>query len=129
MKRLVVIEDERALRDDLVDVLTEAGYAVRSAADGKTGLSLVLEEPPDLVICDRLMPIMSGFDVLDALRRDRPDLDGLPFVFLTALTDTRDRHAVVDLNPTLYLGKPIDHRNLLRVVSDLLNAAAAGVRS
>ncbi len=122
MKKVVVVEDEDALRDDLVDVLTEAGYAVRSGADGREGLALIVNEPPDLVICDRLMPIMSGFDVLDTLRRERPDLNNLPFIFLTALTDARDRHAVADLNPTLYLGKPIDHRDLLRVVGDVLNA-------
>ncbi len=122
MKRLVVVEDEDALRDDLVDVLTEAGYSVRSGADGSEGLALILSETPDLVICDRLMPVMSGFDILDTLRRDRPDLNALPFIFLTALTDMRDRHAVADLNPTLYLGKPIDHRDLLHVVSDVLSA-------
>ena len=120
MKKLVVVEDEDSLRDDLVDVLTEAGYAVRAAANGQEGLALILSEPPDLVICDRLMPVMSGYDLLDALRRDRPDLNDLSFIFLTALTDTRDRQAVADLNPTLYLGKPIDHRDLLRVVADLL---------
>lgn len=120
MKNLVVVEDDESLRNDLVDVLTEAGYAVRAAANGQDGLALILSERPDLVICDRLMPVMSGYDLLDALRRDRPDLHSLPFVFLTALTDTRDRHAVADLNPTLYLGKPIDHRDLLRVVGDLL---------
>ncbi len=120
MKKLVVVEDEDWLRDDLVDVLTEAGYAVRAAANGQEGLALILSEPPDLVICDRLMPVMSGYDLLDALRRDRPDLNALSFIFLTALTDTRDRQAVADLKPTLYLGKPIDHRDLLRVVADLL---------
>jgi CheY-like chemotaxis protein len=121
MKKIVVVEDEDALREDLVDVLTEAGYSVSAGADGQEGLALILTDPPDLVICDRLMPVMSGFDVLDSLRRDRPDLNGLPFIFLTALTDVRDRHAVADLNPTLYLGKPIDHRDLLRVVGDLLS--------
>lgn len=120
MKKIVVVEDEDALREDLVDVLMEAGYEVRAGADGQEGLALIINEPPDLVICDRLMPIMSGFDVLDTIRRDRPDLNHLPFIFLTALTDVRDRHSVADLNPTLYLGKPIDHRDLLRVVGDLL---------
>lgn len=124
MKKIVVVEDEDALREDLVDVLTEAGYSVSAGADGQEGLALIMSEPPDLVICDRLMPVMSGFDVLDTLRRDRPDLNGLPFIFLTALTDVRDRHAVADLNPTLYLGKPIDHRDLLRVVGDLLSISS-----
>jgi CheY-like chemotaxis protein len=64
---------------------------------------------------------MSGYDVLETVRRDRPDLDLMPFVFLTALNDARDRHAVADLAPTLYLGKPIDHRDLLRAIGDVLS--------
>lgn len=122
MKRIVVVEDEDALREDLVDVLSESGYDVRAGADGQEGLALILNEAPDLVICDRLMPVMSGYDLLETLRRERADLNGMPFIFLTALTDVRDRHSVADLSPTLYLGKPIDHRDLLRVVGDLLTA-------
>ena len=120
MKRLVVIEDERALRDDLVDVLTEAGYAVRSAADGKAGLSLVLEETPDLVICDRLMPIMSGFDVLDALRRDRPDLDALPFVFLTAYNNLAAMSLAKTRGAAEYITKPFEFEYLVARIKQLL---------
>ena len=66
MKKILVIEDEEALPEDLVEVLGEAGYSVASAENGRTGLAAIVEEPPDLVICDRLMPEMSGYDVLEA---------------------------------------------------------------
>jgi CheY-like chemotaxis protein len=119
-KRIVVIEDEDPLREDLVEVLSENGYDVCAGANGREGLAMILADPPDLVLCDRLMPELSGYDVLEHLRQKRPDLSTMPFIFLTALNDARDRHAVADLTPTLYLGKPIDYKDLLRLVGDLL---------
>ncbi|MBL8699850.1 MAG: response regulator [Alphaproteobacteria bacterium] len=120
MQRVIVIEDEVGVREDVTDALKEAGYAVTTASNGRDGLAAILADPPDLVICDRMMPVMSGDDVLAAMRRERPDFAKLPFIFLTALTDARDRYGVGDLSPTIYLGKPIDHRDLLRLVRDIL---------
>ena len=120
MSSVVVIEDETGVREDVAEALEEAGYEVRAAANGAEGLSLILAEPPDLVICDRMMPVMSGDKMLATLRRERPDMARLPFIFLSALNDARDRHGVSDLAPTIYLGKPIDHRDLLRLVRDLI---------
>lgn len=125
MKRTLVIEDEEALRDDLVDLLRSApeGYEVLEAPEGRAGLALIEARRPDLVICDRLMPAMAGHEVLEALRAGDPGFAGMPFVFLTALTDARDREAVAALNPTLYLSKPIDHGALLRAIAALLERA------
>lgn len=125
MKRILVIEDEEALRDDLVDLLRSApeGYEVLEAPEGRTGLALIESRRPDLVICDRLMPAMAGHEVLEALRARDPEFVDMPFVFLTALTDARDREAVAALNPTLYLSKPIDHGALLRAIAALLERA------
>jgi CheY-like chemotaxis protein len=120
MKRILVIEDDEALRDDLAELLGAAGFAVEVAADGPSGLRRLLGSPPDLVLCDRVMPQMSGQELLEIVRRERPDLRAMPFVFLTALNDVRDRHAIDGLAPTLYLGKPIDHDALLRILGDLL---------
>lgn len=129
MKRILVIEDEEALRDDLVDLLRSApeGYEVVEAPEGRSGLALIEARPPDLVICDRLMPTMAGHEVLEALRAGHPRSAGIPFVFLTALTDARDREAVAPLHPTLYLSKPIDHRALLRAIAELLGDQGDGV--
>lgn len=106
MKSILVIEDEEALRDDLVDLLRSApeGYEVLEAPEGRTGLALIEARRPDLVICDRLMPAMAGHEVLEALR-------------------ARDREAVAALNPSLYLSKPIDHGALLRAIAALLEPA------
>jgi CheY-like chemotaxis protein len=125
MRRILVIEDEEALRDDLVDLLRSApeGYEVLEAPEGRTGLALIEARRPDLVICDRLMPAMAGHEVLEALRARDPEFAGMSFVFLTALTDVRDREAVAALNPTLYLSKPIDHGALLRAIAALLEPA------
>ena len=125
MKRILVIEDEEALRDDLVDLLRSAPerYEVLEAPEGRTGLALIESRRPDLVICDRLMPAMAGHEVLEALRARDPEFADMPFVFLTALTDARDREAVAALNPTLYLSKPIDHGALLRAIAALLEPA------
>ena len=125
MRRILVIEDEEALLDDLVDLLRSApeGYEVLEAPEGRTGLALIEARRPDLVICDRLMPAMAGHEVLEALRARDPEFVGMPFVFLTALTDARDREAVAALNPTLYLSKPIDHGALLRAIAALLEPA------
>jgi CheY-like chemotaxis protein len=125
MRRILVIEDEEALRDDLVDLLRSApeGYEVLEAPEGRTGLALIEARRPDLVICDRLMPAMAGHEVLEALRARDPEFAGMSFVFLTALTDARDREAVAALNPTLYLSKPIDHGALLRAIAALLEPA------
>ena len=122
MKRILVIEDEEALREDLVDLLRGApeGYEVLEAPEGRTGLALIETQRPDLVICDRLMPAMAGHEVLEAIRARHPELAPMPFVFLSALTDASDREAVAPLEPALYLAKPIDHRALLRVVAGLL---------
>lgn len=124
MAQIIVVEDEPALRVDVTEVLEDAGYEVRGAANGEDGLSLILAEPPDLVICDRRMPVMSGDTMLATLRRERPDLNRLPFIFLSALTDVQDRRMVSDLAPTIYLGKPMDHRDLLRLVRDIISTSA-----
>jgi DNA-binding response OmpR family regulator len=125
MTRILVIEDEASLREDLVEALIEAGFEALGVADGRAGLAEISSNVPDLVICDRVMPEMGGVELLEQIRRDRPDLDTMPFVFLTALNDSRDRFAISDLAPTLYLGKPIDHRVLLRVIGDIIGARGA----
>lgn len=121
MATILVIEDETGIREDIAEALRQVGYDVREAGNGEDGLTEILAAPrPDLVICDRQMPHMSGDTLLANLRTQHPALLTLPFIFLTAFADLRDRHAVSDLAPTLYLGKPIDHRDLVRLVRDIL---------
>jgi len=106
--KILCIDDEVDFRQDLVEFLEELGHEVVEASDGAQGLEIMRGQRPDLIICDRSMPNMTGTELLETLRKDDSIPDSLPFIFLTALDDRRDRYATLHLNPTKYLTKPFD---------------------
>ena len=124
MAKILLIEDEAALREMLLDELTVQGHKVVEAPNGEDGLKKFLEEEPDLVLCDRAMPGMSGYDVLERIRGAHPQYNGVPFVFLTALTDPRDKVAVEHLDPSDYIEKPVDFRKLSEKIDSLVKKTA-----
>ncbi|MBL8713453.1 MAG: response regulator transcription factor [Alphaproteobacteria bacterium] len=123
MAKILLIEDEAPVREMLLDELTVQGHKVIEAANGEEGLQKFLETEPDLVLCDRAMPGMSGFDVLERIRGAHPQFIDVPFIFLTALTDARDKAAVDHLNPAAYIEKPVDFEMLSSRIDALLNRA------
>ncbi len=122
--RILVIEDEALVREDIVDELKDAGYEVIEAANGKEGLEMILARHPDLVLCDVSMPAMSGHELLDRLRGDHPELSNTPFIFLTALTARDDVIRGKGLGSDDYLFKPIDFDLMLTSVRSRLGQAA-----
>ena len=108
MTKILCIEDEELLREDLVEELGDAGHNVIQAANGRNGLEMILAERPDLVLCDINMPDMNGFELLTALRNDHPEFDETPFIFLSALADRKDVIAGKRLGADDYLTKPVD---------------------
>lgn len=112
-KSILVIEDEEALCEILQEELTAVGYRVTIAHNGMEGLSRLQDVEPDLIVCDRNMPSMSGHELLERLRNVYPQYKHLPFIFLTALSNPADKQAVAHLKPYAYLEKPLDF-NLLR---------------
>lgn len=112
MSTILVIEDEKELCDILQAELTAQGHKVLVASNGQEGMSKLQEAEPDLIICDRAMPVMSGYQLLERIRGVYPQYKDLPFIFLTALSDPRDRHSVTHLEPTAYLEKPVDFDKL-----------------
>ena len=119
-KTILVVEDERELLHILNDDLSCRGYKVELARNGQEGLEKLQTTEPDLVICDRAMPVMSGYQFLERLRGSYPQYNNLPFIFLTALADPRDRHSVDHLNPTSYLEKPVDLEKLAKSIKTIL---------
>ncbi len=111
-KTILIVEDERELCSILYDDLTSRGYTVELARNGQEGLDKLQQIEPDLIICDRAMPVMSGYQLLERMRGAYPQYNTLPFIFLTALSDPRDKHSVDHLNPTAYLEKPVDLEKL-----------------
>ncbi len=118
--KILLIEDEAAVREILTDELSVQGHTVIEAVNGEDGLKKFLEVEPDLVLCDRAMPGMSGYDVLDNIRRMHPQFANIPFVFLTALTDPRDKMGVEHLYPAAYIEKPVDFNMLSEKIKVLV---------
>ena len=126
--KILCIDDEVDLLENLAEFLEDLGHQVLLAADGVKGLELAKSEQPDLIICDRCMPGMSGTELLETLRREGLLPDDALFFFLTALDDRRDRHATAHLKPTRYLTKPIDFDDLQALIEELTaqNGQAGG---
>ena len=115
--RILCVEDEVEILNDVVFELQENGFVVESAANGKAALDTLEHFSPDLIISDILMPVMGGKQLLQEVRA-LPGLKGaVPFIFLTAFGD---RDSVIDgrrEGADDYLVKPIDYALLLAVVS------------
>ncbi|MFY8105338.1 MAG: response regulator transcription factor [Elstera sp.] len=120
--RLLCIEDDPDTRALLVEELEEAGYEVRAAADGADGLTEALSFRPDLILCDVMLPRLSGFDLLEKFGTLVPNVP--PFIFLTALTDRENVLRGRRLGADDYVTKPIDFDILLEIVKRRLTRAA-----
>jgi DNA-binding NarL/FixJ family response regulator len=122
-KKILCIDDDRAVADIVVEELVARGFEVAAAYDGHEGLVSILRTMPDLVLCDVNMPVMSGFEVLQQLNALAPRLGRIPFVFLTALADRNSELQARRLGADDYVTKPIDFDMLEMII----NARLAGV--
>ncbi|RMH01001.1 MAG: DNA-binding response regulator [Planctomycetota bacterium] len=120
--RILVIEDEEALRLALADALAAEGYTVLTAADGVAGEELALSSAPDLVLLDLMLPRRDGFEVLRSIRRERT---ALPVLILSARGEEWDRIQGFEYGADDYLVKPFSMRELLLRVGALLRRAGA----
>ncbi len=116
-ERIVIVEDESAIRRGVVDVLKLSGYKVVEAADGAAGLEASVRLDVDLVLLDLLLPKMDGLSVLEQLRRVRPTL---PVIVLTARGGEEDRVRGLRMGADDYVVKPFSARELLARVEAVL---------
>jgi len=116
-KSILVVDDDANIRSLLQQELTEAGYAVRLAEDGRKALALIREEMPGLVILDVMMPEMNGFDVAAVLKND-PATMHIPIIILSIL---EDKERGFRLGVDRYLTKPIDTQSLFKEIGTLLD--------
>ncbi|MFK0732742.1 MAG: response regulator transcription factor, partial [Gloeotrichia echinulata HAB0833] len=94
MKKILVIEDEQFVRENIVEILEASGYAAVSAPNGAVGVTLAQEHLPDIILCDVMMPELDGHGVLQSIRTNAATAN-IPFIFLTARADTNDlRHGM-----------------------------------
>src|SRR5216684_7859195 len=116
-KRILVVEDDSAIRQGIVDALQFAGYETLQAANGRDGLAQALQASFDLLLLDLILPGQNGFDILKATREARPTL---PVIILTARGEEADRVQGLRLGADDYVVKPFSVRELLARVEAVL---------
>ena len=120
-KTVLIVEDEQSIVDILTFNLTKEGYNTIEALDGPTGLQLALEQNPDLVLLDLMLPGMSGFEVCQKVRQAG---SLVPIVMLTAREEEDDKVRGLELGADDYITKPFKNRELMaRVKANIRRVA------
>jgi signal transduction histidine kinase len=124
MTKILVIEDERQIRDEVMDWLQFEGYEVTGAANGRLGLEAAIRDIPDMIVCDIAMPEMDGHRVLLEVRSN-PRLLNVPFVFLTASASHDSVRKGMDMGADDYLTKPFTHAEVMNAIRSRLEKKIA----
>lgn len=119
MKKILLIEDNDDIRINTAEILELSNYEVIAAENGKVGVEKAIEEKPDLIICDIMMPVLDGFGVLHAIHKNE-QVKNTPFIFLTAKTDRSDFRKGMELGADDYITKPFSGTELLNAVGSRL---------
>jgi two-component system, sensor histidine kinase and response regulator len=114
--KILVIEDEESIRENIVELLEVEDFEALGAANGKLGIKMAIEQIPDLILCDMMMPEIDGHGVLKTLRSE-PVTATIPFIFLTAKADKTDVRLGMELGADDYITKPCTPQELLKAVS------------
>jgi CRP-like cAMP-binding protein len=118
-KKILIIEDNNDIRENVVEILELAGYTVFEAQNGKTGVDLATKNLPDVILCDIMMPELDGYGVLYMLSKN-PETATIPFIFLTAKAERLDLRKGMELGADDYLTKPFDDMDLLSAIETRL---------
>lgn len=119
MTKILLIEDNDDIRENVVEILELSGFEVYAAINGRKGVALALQHKPDIILCDIMMPEMDGYGVLEELNT-HADTKAIPFIFLTAKAERPDIRKGMELGADDYLTKPFDDTELLRAIESRL---------
>jgi CRP-like cAMP-binding protein/CheY-like chemotaxis protein len=117
--KVLIIEDNNDIRENVVEILELAGYEVYEAKNGKAGVDLALNHIPDIILCDIMMPELDGYGVLYMLHKN-PETAAIPFIFLTAKAERLDLRKGMEMGADDYLTKPFDDMDLLNAIETRL---------
>ena len=123
--KILLVEDERALREALADALTGEGFVVTQADTGAAGLAAFRAAPPDLILLDLMLPEMGGIEVCRSIRSS----SRVPIIMVTAKASETDRISGLDLGADDYVTKPFSSRELVARIRAVLRRADVGVSS
>jgi two-component system, OmpR family, phosphate regulon response regulator PhoB len=121
--RILIVEDEQAIREMVCLALNQGGYDCQEAADTNEAQQRILEGLPDLILLDWMLPGMSGIDYARKLRRDKLT-QGVPVIMLTARTQEEDKVRGLDTGADDYITKPFSTRELVARIKALLRRTA-----
>ena len=119
MHKILIIDDNADVRNNLEEILKLSGYEVIAAANGKEGIQKAMDALPDLVLCDIIMPNLDGYGTLEILSKN-PKTAGIPLIFLTAKSEKEDFRKGMSLGAYDYITKPFDDVNLLKTIETRL---------
>jgi CRP-like cAMP-binding protein/CheY-like chemotaxis protein len=119
MARILLIEDNPEIRENMTEILELAGYNVDNAPNGKDGVDLALAQRPDIIICDIMMPVLDGYGVLHLIQK-HPELNGVSFIFLTARSERHEIRKGMESGADDYITKPFGGTELLNAIETRL---------
>lgn len=123
MQHILLIEDNNEVRENTAEILELAGYKVYTAENGKAGVETALQNKPDLIICDIMMPVLDGYGVLHLINKN-PALKDIPFIFLTAKAERNDFRKGMEMGADDYITKPFTDIELLNAIESRLKKIA-----
>ena len=119
MKNILILEDNKDVRENTAELLEIAGFSVSTAVNGKLGVEIATQLLPDMILCDIMMPELNGFEVLSILN-ENTETSKIPFIFLTAKTEKADMRKGMNLGADDYLTKPFTEKELLDAIESRL---------
>ncbi len=117
--KILIIEDEDAIRENIAEMLSICGYQVEVAANGREGISQTLVFKPDVIVCDIMMPFMNGYQVLETLRSSNSQAN-TPFIFLTSMANPSEIREGMLIGADDYLTKPFTFSDLIAAIESRL---------
>ncbi len=117
--KILIIEDEKRIRDSIVEFLEMHNYEVLEAENGEVGIRVAFAEKPHLIFCDMMMPVIDGMGVLKAINSS--EIASTPFIFLTALAQTDELNTAMSFGADGYIFKPFKSKELLDAIKKWLN--------
>lgn len=124
-RQILIVEDERPIREMIAFGLRRSGFEVREAADVSAARASIADRRPDLVLVDWMLPEMSGLELTRALKRDK-DTQEVPVIMLTARAEEQDKVMGLDSGADDYVTKPFSPRELLARINAVLRRASNG---
>ncbi len=119
MTKILLVEDNDEIRENTREILELADYQITTATNGKEGYEKALEETPDLIICDIMMPVLDGYGLLHLVSKNE-NFKSIPFIFLTAKTERGDFRKGMEMGADDFITKPFTDTELMNAIESRL---------